>query len=963
MDTLDESLYSRQIYVLGHDAMKKMNKSHVLISGLNGLGIELAKCIILGGIKKVVLHDNTNIELKDMASGYYFNINDINKSKLICETSLKELNPYVSVESSTNDLIKLISDNDFDVVVLIDKSLDENIRINNITHERNIKFISCSSYGGFGSIFCDFGNDFLVNDLDGEDPVTGAIQNVKLENNKLFVTSVGPHKLSQNDVILLNQKFKTKILDTIDRSTFIIDNDNDNNYDDLNNLSTYRQVKQHAKINFKPLIESLKTPEFVITDIMDMQKSDVLHSVYIALDKFKCKYNRLPQIWNHEDADEICKIINNKDFDQNIIKKLSHVAEGKICSLDSLIGCVVAQEVMKACSSKFNPINQWFHYDILDSLPDKGDGNVIKDRYYGQRLIFGDEFQKKLTESTMFIVGAGAIGCELIKNYAMIGVGNMIITDMDIIEKSNLNRQFLFRNFDIGKFKSEIAAREAMKINNSVNIIAHRNKVSNETESIYNEKFYGKLACVSNALDNVQARLYVDEKCVTYKKPLLESGTLGAKGNVQPIIPDLTESYGSTQDQVEDTIPVCTLKNFPYLIQHCVQYGRDIFEGYFTQGPNNLIKYIKDIDSIKKMTPTEIITIMSDIKKIIKFIPKSYSDCLKYGYDQWHMLFRDQIMQLVHNFPKDSKNDGLPFWSGAKKYPNILKFSVDEELHLDFVWTFANLWAEVFGLKNEDKNFAGQILSKMIPYEFIPEENLKIESDPNAKKVDNEPTCIIEMNTDELIDSVNIDKNLAKIIRPLTFEKDDDTNYHIDFIASSSNLRSINYQIETADRHKIKGIAGKIIPAIATTTSLVSSLVTLEFYKIMSGIKDIGKYKSSFVNLAIPFFGSTEPAPAKKTTLGKNVFTFWDSLEFGNVKVKDILEAYNKKYDVEIDDIVLGQARIYSTYLSNKKKKERIEAYVSDIYFEIMDKKPETSPIILTVMSGDGELPACKIYV
>jgi hypothetical protein len=84
------------------------------------------------------------------------------------------------------------------------------------------------------------------------------------------------------------------------------------------------------------------------------------------------------------------------------------------------------------------------------------------------------------------------------------------------------------------------------------------------------------LVCVCDSLrSSVIIRnlpgLYMDQRCVFYNKPLLESGTLGTKGNTQVIIPHLTESYASSQDPPEKQTPSCTLKSFPNAIQHTIE--------------------------------------------------------------------------------------------------------------------------------------------------------------------------------------------------------------------------------------------------------------------------------------------------------------------------------------------------------------------------------------------------------
>lgn len=102
---IDESLYSRQLYVLGHDAMRRMQLSNVLISGMGGLGVEIAKNIILGGVKSVTIHDTSNTTYYDLSSQFFLKESDIGKNRAnCCLASLAELNTYVPVNAHTLDL-------------------------------------------------------------------------------------------------------------------------------------------------------------------------------------------------------------------------------------------------------------------------------------------------------------------------------------------------------------------------------------------------------------------------------------------------------------------------------------------------------------------------------------------------------------------------------------------------------------------------------------------------------------------------------------------------------------------------------------------------------------------------------------------------------------------------------------------------------------------------------------------
>lgn len=151
------------------------------------------------------------------------------------------------------------------------------------------------------------------------------------------------------------------------------------------------------------------------------------------------------------------------------------------------------------------------------------------------------------------MVGAGGIGCELLKNLVLTGFGEVHVVDLDTIDLSNLNRQFLFRHEHIKKPKalvgyntwesalfwpwslkipSQVAKESAGAFNPTVKIEAHH---ANIKDGKFNVEWFKTFKLAFNALDNLEARQHVNRMCLAAEVPLIDAGTAGFNGNVKVI--------------------------------------------------------------------------------------------------------------------------------------------------------------------------------------------------------------------------------------------------------------------------------------------------------------------------------------------------------------------------------------------------------------------------------------------
>ena len=149
----------------------------------------------------------------------------------------------------------------------------------------------------------------------------------------------------------------------------------------------------------------------------------------------------------------------------------------------------------------------------------------------------------------------------------------------------------------------------------------------------------------------------MDRRCVYFRKPLLESGTLGTKGNTQVVIPHLTESYSSSHDPPEKSFPSCTLKNFPNAIEHTIQWARDLFEGLFRIPTENANLYLSEPNFVERTLKqgASAKEILESVKtSLVTAKPSGFEKCISWARLRFEEYFNNNIQQLLFNFPRDS---------------------------------------------------------------------------------------------------------------------------------------------------------------------------------------------------------------------------------------------------------------------------------------------------------------------
>ncbi|PYI08469.1 NEDD8-activating enzyme E1 catalytic subunit [Aspergillus sclerotiicarbonarius CBS 121057] len=193
----------------------------------------------------------------------------------------------------------------------------------------------------------------------------------------------------------------------------------------------------------------------------------------------------------------------------------------------------------------------------------------------------GQETISALESSKVLVIGAGGLGCEILKNLALSGFKDIHVIDMDTIDISNLNRQFLFRQSDIGKPKAEVAAAFVERRVKGVKITPYVGKIQDKDED-----YYMQFKIVVCGLDSIEARRWINSTLVGMVdfedpeslKPLIDGGTEGFKGQARVILPTLSSCIECQLEMhaPRPAVPLCTIATIPRQPQHCIEWAHQI---------------------------------------------------------------------------------------------------------------------------------------------------------------------------------------------------------------------------------------------------------------------------------------------------------------------------------------------------------------------------------------------------
>jgi len=444
--------------------------------------------------------------------------------------------------------------------------------------------------------------------------------------------------------------------------------------------------------------------------------------------------------------------------------------------------------------------------------------------------VLENSLQKAVSESKILVVGAGGIGCELLKNIVLTGFKNIEVIDLDTIDVSNLNRQFLFQKQHVGKSKANCAREAALKFAPDANIKAHHDSVMKPE---YGMSFFKEFALCLNALDNRAARSHVNRMCLAADIPLVESGTAGYLGQVTVIRKGKTECYECQPKPHQKTFPGCTIRNTPSEPIHCIVWAKHLFNQLFgeadpdedvspdTEDPEASGEEAGKKFEKKDEEDTEDSKAAGDGGEAVKAAEKEGE---KNGNDAGNVARRStRIWAQEHGY------------NTQKLFQKFFNDDIKYLLSMDKLWT-----------KRKPPT--------PLDWDCLPSNADKQPGDAGDSGLEDQKVWSIAECATVMETAISaLKEELAKTGGEfLVWDKDDLPA--LNFVTACANIRMHIFNIKCKSRFEVKSMAGNIIPAIATTNAVIAGCIVMEAIKFLAGQED--KCKTVYLRM--------QPNPRKR---------------------------------------------------------------------------------------------------
>uniref|UniRef100_A0A803Q9S9 SUMO-activating enzyme subunit n=1 Tax=Cannabis sativa TaxID=3483 RepID=A0A803Q9S9_CANSA len=395
----------------------------------------------------------------------------------------------------------------------------------------------------------------------------------------------------------------------------------------------------------------------------------------------------------------------------------------------------------------------------------------------------------------VLMVGAGGIGCELLKTLALSGFQDIHIIDMDTIEVSNLNRQFLFRQSHVGLSKARVAREAVLKFRPQISITPYH---ANVKDSNFDLDFFKQFNVVLNGLDNLDARRHVNRLCLAAEVPLVESGTTGFLGQVTVHVKGKTECYECQPKPAPKTYPVCTITSTPSKFVHCIVWAKELlFMKLFGDKNQENDLNVRSGDAASSSNHVEDVFERRNDEDIDQYGKRIYDHVFGYNIE---MALSNEETWKNRNRPKPVYiRDSLPD-APTQQNGNVEKNGTTNDPSL--VSAMASL-----GMKNPQDIWSLKENSRI----FL--EALKLFFLKREKDIGN-----------------------------LTFDKDD--QLAVEFVTAAANIRASSFGIPLHSLFEAKGIAGNIVHAVATTNAIIAGLIVIEAIKVLQN--DTKRYRMTY---------------------------------------------------------------------------------------------------------------------